>query len=139
MPTCTRSATVRVTSSFTLIEILIAITILGLALGATLTVTGNAQMDMLRARERWLDQHAMEQATEYYLLTNPNALQIPEGFLPEGYDSRCTVVPVSDGLPEHAIDANAGWVLGAYTIEVFNPDGTPVGHHVIYKLIPDEI
>jgi prepilin-type N-terminal cleavage/methylation domain-containing protein len=123
--------------AFSLIEVLVAITILALAMGATLTLIANAQMDLVRTRERHTNQHAVSQALEYCLLVSPDDMGIPEGFLPEGYTARCTLESVVDGLPEHAVEPNRGWQLGAYVVEVFDPSGIRVGYEVVYKMVPE--
>ena len=123
---------------FTLVEVLIAVAILGSALGTTLAIAAQAQLDLIRAQERWADHHALEQAIEHYLLQDPRELDAPGDLLHGGYSASCIVVPIEEGLPEYAIDPYQGWVLSSYTIQVTNSIGDVAGEQIIYKWLPED-
>lgn len=125
--------------SFSLLEVLLAVAILGLALGAILTITGRAKSSFIRARERWGKQHSVEQATEYFLLTDPDDFSLPEGLLPPGYRATCELEPADEGnLPEYAVNPEKGWILGVYHIQVYDDQGLFLGENRIYKLVREE-
>ena len=128
------------TSRFTLIEVLIAVVILALSLGVTLAIIAQSRDDLIRARDRWLVQHAMEQASEYFLLTSPADLSISENILPDGFRAECQIEAVSDGLPEFAaVEDYRGWTLGAYKIDLYDSSGDFRAQNIIQKLVPKDV
>ena len=125
--------------AFTLIEVLIAVAILALALGVTLSISAQAKEDLIRAKQRWVTQHALEQATEFFLLTSPDALKIPEDLLPIGYGAECQIDLVEDDLPEYAdVEDYRGWKLAVYSIRIFDDSGAIVGEQIVHKLLPKD-
>jgi prepilin-type N-terminal cleavage/methylation domain-containing protein len=124
--------------SFTLIEVLIAIAVLGLALATTLTICAQAKLDLIRAQERWADHHALEQAIEHYLLVDPRELEPPGDLLRGGYSANCDIEPIIDDLPEYANMPFNGWVLAAYTITIVNELDEVAGQKTVYKWLPEE-
>ncbi len=127
------------TKSFTLIEILFAVVILAMALGVTLALSAQAKGDLIRAKERWFVQHAMEQATEYFLSTDPAELHLPDNLLPGGFYADCTIDPVEDGLPEYATVENyRSWKLCVYTISVYDRNGELRDQQYVHKILPWE-
>lgn len=124
-------------SNFTLVEVLVAIAILGLGLGAAFSIASQAHTDLIRAQERWEDAHALEQAVEHYLLQDPRAMQGPDDLL-GSYGSSCTLERAPDAPYEYANEPYQGWLLGLYTIRVTNREGELAGEQQIYKWIPEE-
>ncbi len=121
---------------FTLIEILIAMVILALTLGVTLMISGHSKDELIRAHDRWLIQHALEQATEFYLVADPKDLSLPRDLLSDGFRANCHVDIVDKGLPEYAqVDDYRGWVLAAYTITIFDSKGKMQAQQTINKLM----
>lgn len=126
-------------SSFTLIEVLFAVVILAMTLGVTLSIAAQTKGDLIRAKERWLVQHALEQATEFFLLTSPDDLKIPDGLLPANFHATCEIDIADDGLPEFAdVEDYRGWQLGVYTINIFDGRGEVRGSQVVHKLLPKD-
>ncbi len=126
--------------SFTLIEVLFAVIILALTLGITLSISGQAKGDLIRARERWIVNHALEQATEFFLLTSPEDLKIPDGLLPPGFHATCEIDITREGLPEFAdVEEYRGWQLGVYTVNIFDRSGRQKGRQVVHKLLPKDV
>lgn len=125
-------------NSFTLMEVLIAVAILALAFGATLGISAQAKGNVIRARQKWNAQHSLEQATEYFLLADPNDLELPEGLLPSGFRGACEVAYVEEGLPDYALEDQTGWYLGLYFIAVYNDDGRLVAEQTVYKVVREE-
>lgn len=123
---------------FTLIEVLIAIAIMAVALGAVLGLLAQAQADFTRAKDRWGLQHSMTQACEFYLLAPPGAQGPPDGLFPQGLTTSCDVRPVAaDALPEHAIDPQRGWVLAELEITVTDHEGRSL-RQVVRKLVRED-
>ncbi len=54
--------------SFTLIEVVVSLAILGLSLVALLTLSNNSQRRLMKARDRWQHMHMLAQGAEYYML-----------------------------------------------------------------------
>ena len=127
---------------FTLIEVLFAVIILALALGITLAISANAKGELIRARQRWIIHHALEQAAEYCLLANPDKLDVPNDLLPDGFRAQCRLDYTDTGasLPDFAaeVEQHNGWKLGEYTISLYDPSGEFVDEMVIQKLVPAE-
>jgi len=115
----------------------VALAILAGALGATLAVCSNSQRHLIRARERWATQHALEQAAEYFLLAHPRRLELPEGVLSPAFEADCEVRAIHEELEEPANQPHRGWVLAAYTITLRDQHGREVDQQVIHKIVPE--
>ena len=126
------------TNKFSLIEILIAVAILGLALGSVLAMFSSSQDQLLRARERWMSQHALEQAAEFYLLSNPSNLEMAEGIMPDGYTAHCEVNAATN-VPDHALTPFRGWTLSEFQVSVSDAQGHVVGEITVYKIIREDL
>ena len=123
---------------FTLIEVLVAVAVLALALGATLTLSGQAKFNIATLESDWSLQHALEQATEFYLLTpDPVIASLPNGLIPRALHASCEIYVDLEGLPDYAQEARNGWILGTYRIVVTDEDGRSV-EHIVNKLICEE-
>lgn len=57
--------------AFTLIEVVIALTILVSSLAITLTISSTAAGQVVFAHKQWIRTHCLIQAAEYYLSTGP--------------------------------------------------------------------
>ncbi len=125
-------------TQFSLLELLVAIAVLAMALSTTLLMISQSQHELIRARQQWLDQHAMTQAGEYYLLANPKDLSMPEGIVPEGYMATCELRRIDDELPEFAQPARQGWLLVAYDMSLIRDNGDFVDQMTVYKLVREE-
>lgn len=129
----------RITSHFTLIEILFAMIILALSLGVTLAISAQAKGEIIRAQQRWIMQHSLEQVVEYCLLADPEHIKVPDDLLPVGFSAECQVDIVEEGLPEFAlVEDYKGWQLGVYTITVYNRSGDLSSEQIVHKLIPQD-
>ncbi|MDP7741409.1 MAG: prepilin-type N-terminal cleavage/methylation domain-containing protein [Lentisphaeria bacterium] len=123
---------------FTLIEVLVAVAVLALALGATLALSGQAKFNIATLESEWALQHALEQATEFYLLTpDPVAASLPDGLIPRTLHASCEIYVDLEGLPDYAQEASNGWILGTYRIVVTDEGGRSV-EHIVNKLIFEE-
>ncbi len=124
-------------SAFTLIEVVIAATILALSVAFTMSIVATARSQVLRAERRWGRAHLLAQAAEYHLLAGARAKQPPDGLLPEGYRTSCELFEVLD-LPEEALEPVNGWRLGEFMIRVDDPNGQPIGELRVRKLVREE-
>ena len=121
---------------FTFIEILLSAAILGISLAFSFSLIGGARARLLRAERRWARQNNLNQATEFFLLGGPEA-NPPDDLLPEGYTATCSVALAED-VPEHAQDPVQGWVLAAYTIQLWWRGGDLVAEHAVEKLTRED-
>ena len=121
---------------FTLIEVVVALAILGLSLGLLLELIGGSRERLFRAEDRWLNQHRLGQAAELYLLDGPKA-EAPPGLLPAGCTTRCELA-VADDLPDSASDAVSGWILGQYRISATGADGKLIGEMTVERLVRED-
>ncbi len=89
---------------FTLIELVVALAILGLGVVSYLTVANAAQRRLARAQERWTRFHMLSQAAEFYLLQTADDPEDPgpDFFDYPGYQTECRYEDVTD-LPEELV------------------------------------
>lgn len=122
--------------NFTLMEVMIAATILALAVVSTMAIIGGARSNLIRAEKRWARQHLLEQAVELYLLGGHDAA-VPEGLLPAGFSSSCQLLVVDD-IHEEAQEANRGWQLGEYVVVVYDANRRPMAECRVRKVVKEE-
>jgi type II secretory pathway pseudopilin PulG len=120
---------------FTLIEVVVALTILTLGLSVSLALATTAKNRIIRARERWKEQHALEQAAEYYLLT-PGEGNIDVRIFPyEEYYAECRVEPCEDNFPDGVDNIAGSWKLATVKIKVLSREDS----HVLKEVQVDTI
>ena len=121
---------------FTLIEVIVAASILGLAVSMTLGIIGAARSRVLRAERRWAKAHLSSQAAELFLLGGPNA-EPPPNLLPDGYDAVCELVTVED-LHVDAQEPIHGWLLGEFRIQVLTPSGNSLSEVRVESVVRED-
>ncbi len=124
--------------TFTLIEVVVAIGILGLGLVAAMSFSIQSNTRVERAFNKWREQHILAQAAEFYLLQGPNVQPADDVFpySSEGYSVSCAVDEPS-GLPA-SVEAHArNWRLALYKISLSTPEGRTRSLH-IEKIIKEE-
>lgn len=121
---------------FTLMEVMIAAGILAMSVAATLAIVGGGRARLLRAEKRWGRAHLLSQVSEYYLLAGAEAEE-PRDLLPDGFSASCELHEAED-LVEDASEAINGWVLGVYTIRVFDTKGGLLGEIAVEKLVRED-
>ncbi|MFA6815958.1 MAG: prepilin-type N-terminal cleavage/methylation domain-containing protein [Lentisphaeria bacterium] len=121
---------------FTLMEVLIASAILAMAAVATMSIIGGARSSLLRAEKRWGRQHLLAQTAELYLIGGPETA-LPDGLLPNGYSSSCTLEEVED-IHEEAQEHIKEWCLGEFHIQIFDVSGKLMAETRVRKLIKEE-
>lgn len=125
-------------SRFTLIEVVIAVAILGMGLVSALGMAASVSRRMQRAMNRWERQHMISQAAEYFLLVGPEG-NLPEDIFPyEDYSATCEV-----SEPEGFEDAELefeydDWKLVKFTITLTDDNGDEVEKLEIDKIIKSE-
>ena len=103
---------------FTLVEVVVALAILGLSLSGLLSLAMNAQVKVARAVEKWENTHKMIQAVEYVMLFDDENLNVPAEFFPyEGYSVQCAVDD-AEGLPEEFTEIDEAAPLKCITVEL---------------------
>ena len=103
---------------FTLVEVVVALAILGLSLSGLLSLAMNSQVKVARAVEKWENTHKMIQAVEYLMLFDDENLNVPAEFFPyEGYSVQCSVDD-AEGLPEEFTEINDAAPLKCITVEL---------------------
>jgi hypothetical protein len=121
---------------FTLMEVMIASTILAMSVVASLGIVGSARSNLLRAQKRWARQHILSQVAEAYLLGGPRTI-LPDGVLPQGFSASCQLYEVED-LPEEALESIRQWHLGEFHIQVFDVNGKLMEETRVRKLVKEE-
>ncbi len=122
---------------FTLVEVLVAVLILGLSLGMVMQIIGGARNRLIRAEERWSRAHVAEQAMEFYLLAGVDG-EMPEAFLPEGFSVSAEVRSLLETRPEGFRDPIEGWLPVQLTIRVRDDRGDVVVERTVDKLYREE-
>lgn len=122
--------------TYTLMEVMIAALILGMSVAATTAILGTSRANMLREQRRWLNEHLLSNAVEFYLACGPEAIP-PDGLMPEGYGCSCEIYDVEE-LPEDALESIRGWRLGEYHIAVFVVGGEVIAEQHIRKILKEE-
>lgn len=103
---------------FTLVEVVVALAILGLSLAGLLGMAMNSQLKVARAVEKWDNTHKLIQAVEYLMLFDDENLSIPVEFFPyDGYMIQ-TSVDDAEGLPEEFTEIGDAAPLKCINIEL---------------------
>ena len=121
--------------SFTLMEVMIAATILTLAVVSTMGVVAGARSTLLRAEQRWARQHLLAQAAEFYLLAGQDGI-FPSGLLPDGFSAGCELYAVED-IHEDALEPIKGWQLCEYHIYVTDEAGVKIAETYVRKVLKE--
>jgi len=116
-------------------EVMIASTILAMAVVASMGIVGSARSNLLRAEKRWARQHILSQVAEAYLLGGSRTV-LPEGVLPQGFSASCQLYEVDD-LHEEALVAIREWRLGEFHIQVFDTNGKLMEEVRVRKLVKE--
>jgi prepilin-type N-terminal cleavage/methylation domain-containing protein len=95
---------------FTLIEVVVAIAILGIGLVGFLGITASTSRRMNRAYNRWEQQHALAQAVEMFLLTHVAQRPSDEFFPYSEYDVQFEIGS-PENLPEGVEETLDKWKL----------------------------
>ena len=96
-------------SFFTLIEVVVALGILGLSITGLLSLLIVSQKRIATSYEKWEQMHMLAQAVEYFMLMGEDPGGIPEEFFPyKGYRITVSYEDVSD----EQVPADYGNLLG---------------------------
>lgn len=128
-----RYSGIRSTSSFTLLEVVIAVAILAMGLITAMEIAVTASKRTIKAAKRWETQHMLSQATEYFLLAG-HEKPIPNEFFPfEGFRAECVEEPpdLSDNIEPLA----GNWRLVKLRITIYDSVGKEVGALSIHKIL----
>ena len=111
---------------FTLVEVVVALAILGLSLSGLLSLAMNAQVKVARSVEKWENTHKLIQAVEYIMLFDDDNLSVPNDFFPyDGYMIQCSVDD-ADGLPEEFTEIDDAAPLKCITVELLRTSDNKV-------------
>ena len=103
---------------FTLVEVVVALAILGLSLSGLLSLAMNSQVKVARAVEKWENTHKLIQAVEYLMLFDDENLSVPTEFFPyAGYMVQSSVDD-AEGLPEEFSEIDDAAPLKCITVEL---------------------
>ena len=111
---------------FTLIEVVVALGILGLSLAGLLQLMTQSQVRIAKAVEKWKEMHCLTQGAEYLLLAgDPEDPVVPEDFFPyPEYTIECEVAD-AEGLPDDYNELDGQLPLKKWTISLLRTsDGT---------------
>ena len=117
-------------------EVMIAALILATSVAATTAIVGTARANMLREQRRWLREHLLTNAVEFYLACGPDA-NPPDGLLLDCYTASCELFDVED-LPEDALESIREWRLGEYHVVVFDRAGNIFAEQSVRKILKED-
>ena len=122
---------------FSLIEVLIAFTILSVATVMCMEILTRSGSDVYDAEQEWARQHLLANSIEYYLLAGHKAVA-PQHLLPNNITVSCELieVPIDEQPSEHARPPE-GWILAEYQIKLFDRSGEIASQNVT-KIIPEQ-
>ena len=120
--------------AFTLIEVVVAVALLGIALASIVTMVSQSHARFMRAEQEWAREHSLTNAMEWYLLAGPDAAP-PDALLPQGFSTECVLAP-AENLPEMAANPVNGWIPAVFSVTVTNADGQIIGTRNTLKLVP---
>lgn len=124
----------KVKTKFTLVEVVVALTVLGLAIISASAMCSQAITRIVKAKARWADQHMISQAAEYFLLAGPNS-QLPNDIFPyKNVRVNCSVVN-AEGLPPGVDSVSGQWRLATYEIRLSGASGEKIHSLKIDKII----
>ena len=108
---------------FTLLEVVIAVAVLGLGMAAALSLISVANGRTYKAVEGWHRQHVASQAAEYFLLCGASSSIISDVFPYDDYTASCELVE-PEGMPDsfEAPLTTGGCRLATYRIIVRNKE-----------------
>ncbi len=125
----------RIAGWFTLVEVVIAIAILGLCLGGLLQLLSAGQLTLARGMDKWHYMHMLTQAAEYLMLQSEEELEVPDEFFPyDGYTVVCELDDIED-IPEDYNNLDSQLPLKAYSIELIRESDRKVVESVIIDRI----
>lgn len=118
---------------FTLIEVVIAVAVLGLAMLWGMSILSMSKVRMIKAYERWENEHMLSQAAEYYLLNGGTGV-IPQDLFPySGYTASCVVSQCND-LPAGVPLVIGNWGIVTYDIQLKDSYGKIISETKVDKI-----
>jgi type II secretory pathway pseudopilin PulG len=125
------------TKIFTLIEVLIALSILSLSVVTFLMLMGSASKRTNKAAQRWENTHLLTQAVEYYMLNKPGSGSIDERFFPlDEYNAECSF-DSPQGLPDGVEESADGQTLVAMRVVIKDKDDKTLDSMIVERIIGD--
>jgi len=124
--------------SFTLIEVVVALAILGLGIVAALSLLTSARSRSVKAYDRWKEMHMMSQAIEYFMLIQTENGHVPEQFFPYNDFSASYTLNDPTGLPDDAETTVGSWKLTTMKVELRKNDGSINRTMSMDRIIADE-
>jgi hypothetical protein len=119
---------------FTLVEVVVALTVLGFAIISASAMCSQAITRITKAKARWENQHMLSQAAEYFLLAGPNA-QVPSEIFPyRNARVNCTVANAGE-LPAEVDAVSGQWRLATYELQLTGSAGEKLHSLKIDKII----
>lgn len=127
-------AAMKAKAKFTLVEVVVALTVLGFAVISASAMCSQSVNRIAKAKARWANQHMISQAAEYFLLAGANSQPPSEIFPYKNVRVSCSVVN-AEGLPA-GVDAVSGqWRLATYEISLAGASGEKLNSLKIDKII----
>ena len=121
---------------FSLIEVLIAFTILSVASVMAMEILTCSGNDVYDAEQDFARQHLLANSIEYYLLAGHSA-DSPQHLLPNGITVSCELVALPIDETAETGDLPQGWILAEYQVKLFDHTGE-IASQNIAKIIPEQ-
>jgi hypothetical protein len=123
-------------SSFTLVEVVVALAILAMGLIGILSLTASASNRTAKALKKWETAHRLAQGAEFFLLAGPKE-NIPDEVFPYKDSSISCSVESPSGLPAEVQDKNGNWKLVSLKITL-SSEGNIEDSVSVEKMLKEE-
>lgn len=121
-------------AEFTLVEVVVALAVLGLAIISASAMCSQSISRITKAKERWMNQHMISQASEYFLLAGADS-QVPREIFPYKNTRASCSVANAEGLPAGVDAVSEQWRLATYDISLVGAAGEKLQSLKIDKIV----
>ena len=119
---------------FTSVEVLIALAVLSLGILAGTSLLSSARDRCRIAEATWMEQHAITQAAEYFLLAGTEQ-DIPVRFFPFSEYRISVFLANPVNLPPDVPDRKSGWRLATMHLKLFDANNILVREMSIDRIV----
>lgn len=125
-------------SEFTLLEVIIALSVLGMGLAVAFGVSASGRLRTMRSYRDMLEEHMLIQAAEYYML-DCRTDKLPEEVFPYRDYSASVSFSRPENLPDGISDELRPFKLAVMRVTLVNQEEKPCGELTVERIVPDDL